>query len=58
MKDLPIDLRTRLDKMFNIGSLNLVSEQVSKDGTKKRAYELNDGQLIESVLMPYEGFIY
>jgi 23S rRNA (adenine2503-C2)-methyltransferase len=30
------------------------SEQVSTDGTKKRAYSLHDGQLIESVLMPYE----
>lgn len=29
--------------------------QISSDGTKKRAYELHDGQLIESVLMPYEG---
>ena len=55
MKDLPVDLRTKLALMFCIGSLNLVSEQVSKDGTRKRAYELNDGQLIESVLMPYEG---
>ena len=27
--------------------------QVSKDGTRKRAYELVDGQVIESVLMPY-----
>ncbi len=28
--------------------------QVSKDGTVKRAYALGDGQLVESVLMPYE----
>lgn len=28
--------------------------QVSRDGTIKRAYELGDGQLIESVLMPYD----
>jgi 23S rRNA (adenine2503-C2)-methyltransferase len=28
--------------------------QVSKDGTVKRAYALPDGQLIESVLMPYK----
>ena len=27
--------------------------QVSKDGTIKRAYRLHDGQVIESVLMPY-----
>lgn len=28
--------------------------QRSKDGTIKRAYRLKDGQVIESVLMPYE----
>lgn len=54
MKDLPIELRTKLSQTFNIGTLNTVSEQISKDGTRKRAYELQDGQLIESVLMPYE----
>jgi len=37
------------------GALQLAVEAVSKDGTRKRAYELRDGQLIESVLMgPYE----
>ena len=53
MKDIPLDLRGRLEKMFRFGSLKLASEQVSKDGTRKRAYELPDGQIIESVLMPY-----
>lgn len=33
------------------GALQLAFEAVSKDGTRKRAYELRDGQLIESVLM-------
>jgi 23S rRNA (adenine2503-C2)-methyltransferase len=37
------------------GALHLAFEAISKDGTRKRAYELRDGQLIESVLMgPYE----
>lgn len=54
MKDLPVALRTQLSNFYSIGSLHLASEQVSKDGTKKRAYELHDRQLIESVLMPYE----
>ena len=54
MKDIPLKLRTQLEQSFIIGALNLVSEQISKDGTKKRAYELHDGQLIESVLMPYD----
>ena len=29
-------------------------EQVSNDGTQKRLYKLHDGNLIESVLMPYD----
>jgi 23S rRNA (adenine2503-C2)-methyltransferase len=54
MKNLPIELRTNLNSFFTIGSLKNVSEKHSRDGTIKRAYELNDGQLIESVLMPYK----
>ena len=38
---------------LSIGSLSVAIEQVSKDGTRKRAYVLDDGQLVESVLMPY-----
>lgn len=32
----------------------MVTEQRSHDGTIKRLYRLHDGQLIESVLMPYD----
>jgi 23S rRNA (adenine2503-C2)-methyltransferase len=54
MTGLPKDLRAKLKEFYSVGNLKLVSEQVSKDGTKKRAYELRDGQIIESVLMPYD----
>jgi len=54
MLDLPKDLRSKLKLFYAVGSLKLISEQVSKDGTRKRAYELQDGQIIESVLMPYD----
>eukprot|EP00578_Thalassiosira_sp_NH16_P013321 CAMPEP_0181104104 /NCGR_PEP_ID=MMETSP1071-20121207/15239_1 /TAXON_ID=35127 /ORGANISM="Thalassiosira sp., Strain NH16" /LENGTH=613 /DNA_ID=CAMNT_0023187259 /DNA_START=38 /DNA_END=1879 /DNA_ORIENTATION=- len=54
MTDLPLKLRTLLNERATIGSLHLEIEQISQDGTKKRAYKLHDGQLIESVLMPYE----
>ena len=54
MANIPLQLRTMLSSDFTFGSLKVASEQVSKDGTRKRAYELHDGQLIESVLMPYE----
>ena len=33
--------------------LRVTCPKVSRDGTVKRAYQLEDGQLIESVLMPY-----
>lgn len=54
MNDLPKALRAGLAEHFALGCLEVAFEQVSKDGTIKRAYRLNDGQLIESVLMPYE----
>lgn len=54
MNDLPKKLRNILNERATIGSLHLEVEQISQDGTKKRAYKLHDGQMIESVLMPYE----
>ena len=53
MTNLPKTLRHQLAEQFHLGSLELATEQVSKDGTQKRVYRLPDGQLIESVLMPY-----
>jgi 23S rRNA (adenine2503-C2)-methyltransferase len=53
MGNLPKKLRLDLEKYTKKGSLELDTEEVSKDGTRKRAYRLHDGQLIESVLMPY-----
>lgn len=55
MNNLPQELRENLKRHFSFGHLSLEVEQVSqKDATIKRAYKLPDGQLIESVLMPYE----
>lgn len=54
MTNLPKSLIDLLSLHACIGTLQLEVEAVSKDGTKKRAYRLWDGQLIESVLMPYE----
>ena len=53
MLNIPPVLRSKLIESFHFGSLAIASELVSKDGTKKRAYKLHDGQVIESVLMPY-----
>ncbi len=54
MTNLPKPLRERLKIETTLGQLELITEQSSKDGTLKRLYRLQDGQLIESVLMPYD----
>jgi 23S rRNA (adenine2503-C2)-methyltransferase len=54
MSNLPKSLRTRLEVETTLGQLQVVAEQSSHDGTVKRLYKLHDGQLIESVLMPYD----
>lgn len=53
MTNLPKALRAKLGKVATVGALEVVAQQTSKDGTRKRAYRLADGQMIESVLMPY-----
>ena len=56
MHTLPAALRTKLTEKYSIGVLRTKMELISqKDGTIKRAYELPDKQLIESVLMPYKS---
>ncbi|MDX1993667.1 MAG: 23S rRNA (adenine(2503)-C(2))-methyltransferase RlmN [bacterium] len=54
MTNLPKALRDRLEAETQLGDLQQVAEQSSRDGTVKRLYKLDDGQLIESVLMPYD----
>lgn len=54
MLNLPKPLRERLAAETSLGGLALATEVRSKDGTVKRLYQLEDGQLIESVLMPYD----
>ena len=54
MTNLPKPLRERLEDEMMLGTLNLVTEQISRDGTVKRLHRLNDGQLVESVLMEYD----
>jgi len=54
MTSLPRALRERLNAETRLGALTIDAEQISTDGTIKRLYKLNDGQLIESVLMEYD----
>ncbi len=54
MSNLPQATLARLNETATLGSLELIVRQHSGDGTEKRLYRLHDGQLIESVLMPYD----
>ncbi len=47
--------RQMLGEHFVINSLMLKDEQRSRDGTIKCAFELHDGHLVESVLIPSAG---
>jgi len=52
--NVPLKLRQQLQEYCKPHALEVAHEAVSrKDGTVKRAYKCRDGQLIESVLMPY-----
>jgi len=55
MTDLPQTLRARLATALRVGTLTLERRQRSHDGTLKQVYRLADGQLIEAVLMSYDG---
>ncbi|MBR4030737.1 MAG: 23S rRNA (adenine(2503)-C(2))-methyltransferase RlmN [Clostridia bacterium] len=54
MTNLSKDLRTQLDTLCEITSLEIVKKQVSSDGTIKYLFRLEDGETVESVLMDYK----
>ena len=54
MSNLPKDMRAKLADEFKAGGLKISDKLVSKiDGTRKYLFELDDGNIIESVLMKY-----
>jgi 23S rRNA (adenine2503-C2)-methyltransferase len=53
MHNLPKQLKQDILSNIHFGSLKVAEEEISLDGTIKRAYKLHDGQMIEAVLMPY-----
>jgi len=56
MSQLPVDLIERLNGEIRLGMLEIVDTIHSTDGeTKKFALRLPDGQIVEAVLMRYEG---
>ena len=55
MTSLPKRLRERLARLYRLDPLYPVADQVSADRlTRKIAFQLPDGQIIESVLMEYD----
>lgn len=50
--DLAAPLRAALDEVLPLRRLTLRSQQVSSDGTEKFLWALDDGEAIESVLIP------
>jgi 23S rRNA (adenine2503-C2)-methyltransferase len=54
MTDLPKALREDLAAHAVVGAQLVETEQRSADGTRKRLVRLHDGQLVETVLMPYD----
>jgi 23S rRNA (adenine2503-C2)-methyltransferase len=52
MSDLPEPLRQRLQERLYVSTLTLVRQQQSADGTEKFLFGLEDGNQIETVLIP------
>ena len=55
MTDLPAGFRKLLAAHFALPRLDLVTEQLSTDGTRKFLFRLHDGQAIETVSIPDDG---
>ncbi len=54
MTDIPKTLREKLDGDFYAQSVTIIKSLVSADGTEKFLFALNDGNVIEGVLMAYK----
>lgn len=54
MTNLSKDLREQLSELCEITTLQIVTKQVSSDGTIKYLFRLGDGETVESVLMEYK----
>jgi 23S rRNA (adenine2503-C2)-methyltransferase len=55
MTNLSKSLREKLNEQYEIRSIHMLEEQISKiDGTRKYLFGLSDGTVVESVLMKYK----
>ena len=56
MKNIPKSLREKLEEFSYIGNIDIELKLESKDGkTKKYLFLLNDGNIIETVMMDYDS---
>lgn len=53
MTDISRELRAQLDGQYKIARAQMVQKRVSRDSTIKYLFQMNDGEMIESVLMNY-----
>jgi 23S rRNA (adenine2503-C2)-methyltransferase len=58
MLNLPRELRDRLGEHYGLHSLSLVRKQGASDSTRKFLWQLADGAMIESVLIPANPALY
>lgn len=54
MSDLPESLREQLPERYEIAWAEPELKRISRDGTVKYLFRLNDGEYVESVLMEYQ----
>ena len=53
MTNLSINLRNKLNDIYEIKQFKILKKQVATDGTKKYLFDILDGNAIETVLMQY-----
>jgi len=56
MTNIPADLREKLSEVLDLEPLKIEDRSVSQDGTQKLLLSLGDGELVETVLIPEEGY--
>jgi len=52
MKNLPNEFRDKLKQKYQIKPFQIIKKQISQDGTTKFLFQLEDGEKIETVLIP------
>ena len=58
MKNLPKELRSKLEEQYSIRSLEIVSKQKSIDGSIKYLFKLPDNHTVEAVLLKMRDTVY